>query len=172
MARHTHLNPDRVINGSFGELYDENGTWMAEAQDIKFKVANETKKWKGIGSRRTADKLIGTSGTGTIKQFHVNSELLSKVARSMGQQIADMFVGNLVITLDDPEQSSIETVTLYDVKFLDWEGGFTTNDLVMENITFSFFSMDIGIFMSRETSVGDPAIMDDWAQRYAVQRNM
>jgi len=43
-----HLQPQRVINGSFGELLDADGLFLGQTQEVRFRITHETKTWKPL----------------------------------------------------------------------------------------------------------------------------
>lgn len=162
------LNPERVINGSFGELLDENGIWLANCQGISFSVNNERKSWKAIGSRRTAYKLTGTFGEGTIDFLKVNSENMVRIAATMWDQSIALPQGVLVVFLDDPESSGIETIVLQGVKMWIVNGGWKVNEFIQESVQFTFHTLNMP---SQVPLTYNNLFDDDWGLRYGSQRN-
>jgi hypothetical protein len=87
MARHTSLNPDYVINGSFGELYGydfesktERVKFLGEVQRVEGKITKSKKELNLSGTREKHYKLMDVGGEGTIHRFKVNSDFLRLVA--------------------------------------------------------------------------------------------
>lgn len=143
--------PERTINGSFGELRDHNGQWMTNVQQVDFRIAIERRDLNLSGTRRTGYKAMGITGEGTIRQFKVTSEWLRRISEPMRSDTAPVFVGQLVSKLDDPESLGAERVLLKQCKFWEISGGWQVNELVEEEIPFTFEDMRL---LDRIT--GDP----------------
>ena len=76
----------------------------------------------------------------------------------------------LTINLDDPESFAAESVILTNVRFTSWEGGWRTNDLVLEQVQFTFsgIQMPLQIDQTVENLYGDA----DLVAAYQQQRNV
>lgn len=136
------LVPERTINGSFGEVRDHNGTWLANVQETTFRITHDRRDLYRSGTRRMGYKLMGSSGEGTINMLKVTTEWLKRVAAPMQADDQPQFVGQLVTKLADPESLGVERVVLKAVKFWEIGSGWRVNELVEEEIPFTF--EDIG----------------------------
>ena len=141
MAKGITLTSERVMNGSFGELENADGVFLGNVQGITFRIINERRALRPIGSRRRAYKLISTQGEGTIDQLKVTSNSLADIAAMMWNESIVMPQTNLVVHLDDPEAIDYETTILVGVKLWEISGGWRVNELVTEDIPFTFHSI-------------------------------
>lgn len=130
--------PEYTINGSFGEVWDESGNWLANVQEVTFRIAIDRRDVMRSGTRRMGYKAMGTTGEGTIRGFKVTSLFLERVAVMMRSDSARQFVGQLLVKLDDPEALGAERVLLKGVKFWEYSGGWQVNEIVEEEIPFTF----------------------------------
>lgn len=169
MAKGIYLNSEKLFNGSFGELLDFNGNFVAQCQGIRYKILNKSKSLNLVGSGREANKHIGTVGTGSIDLFKVNSDFLTRVAAPMWDQSQRPQIGNLVVYIDDPEAITFETVILTGVKLLDLEGGWAVNQVIMESINFTFHS----ILVPHQIPLTDTNLFSSsFEERWHQQRNL
>jgi hypothetical protein len=132
------LVPEYTINGSFGEIWDQDGDWLANVQECRFTITVDRRDVLRSGTRRMGYKAMGTSGEGTIRGFKVTSEFLARVAVLMQNDNARQFVGQLLVKMDDPEALGVERVLLKSVKVWEYTGGWQVNELVEEEVPFTF----------------------------------
>ena len=132
------LVAERTISGSFGEVRDHNGVWLTNVQQIDFRITIERRDINVSGTRRTKYKAMGSSGEGSIRQLKVTSEWLKRVSEIMRSDTQQQFVGQLMVKLADPESLGTERVLLKNVKFWEISGGWQVNELVEEDIPFTF----------------------------------
>jgi hypothetical protein len=59
------LNPDRTINGSYGELFLD-GVWQTQVQRVEGRITINRREVRLAGARQTGYKATGTAGDGTI----------------------------------------------------------------------------------------------------------
>jgi hypothetical protein len=137
------LTPEYTINGSFGEVWDESGNWLANLQEVTFRVAIDRRDVMRSGTRRMGYKAMGTTGEGTIRGFKVTSQFLMRVVPMMQSDTARQFVGQLLVKLEDPEALGVERVLLKSVKFWEYGGGWQVNELVEEEIPFTFEDISV-----------------------------
>lgn len=136
------LQPERTINGSFGEVRDQDGLWLANVQEINYRIVIDRRDIQRSGTRRMGYKAMGTSGEGTMRGFKVTSMFLERVGAVMRDDGARQFVGQLMVKLADPEALGVERVLLKGVKFWEFSGGFQVGELVEEEIPFTFEDID------------------------------
>jgi hypothetical protein len=146
--------PEVTINGTFGEIYDETGKYLSTVQHIEARVVIEQQEVRPAGQRAVGYKMKGTSGNGTLTQFKVTSDMLTKVSNPMQNPRQRMFVGELLYKLDDPEAIGAEQVRLKRVKFWEIPFGYRINELVEEAITFTFEGIEVVKAIS-----GDPTVV-------------
>lgn len=131
-----NYTPDRVINGTFGEVWCDN-EYVAEVTGLEASVKFDTQDVKMVRTLWKGHKVTGASGSGTLKMNKVTSAFLKK-----GLENAKAGKGTRVVIitkLDDPEAFGTERVTLQDclfteLKVADWENG----KLCEENLPFVF----------------------------------
>ncbi len=135
--------PEYTINGSFGEVRDQDGNWLANCQRVEGKIAIDKETLKLSGTRKTAHKAKGVEGTGTLSMLKVTSDFLQKIGEFQRNDRSVHFVGQLVVTLDDPESLGAEKILLKGVKF--WEIGFgwEVDQIVKDEIPFTFFDHEL-----------------------------
>ena len=63
------LIPEHTINGSFGEVRDENGEWLTNVQELTFRITIDRQEIQMSGTRRTGYKATRTAGEGKWIQF-------------------------------------------------------------------------------------------------------
>lgn len=132
------LVPEYTINGSFGEVRDQDGLWLANVQEVTYRVTIARADINVSGSRRMKYKALGTSGEGNLRQFKVTTEFAKRVTELMRGERQLQFVGQLMVKIDDPEALGVERALLKGVKFWEIDGGWRVNELVEENIPFTF----------------------------------
>lgn len=137
------LQPEYTINGSFGEVHDESGNWLSNVQEVTFRISIDRRDVMRSGTRRMGYKAMGTTGEGTIRGFKVTSDMLERVASMMRSDTARQFVGQLMVKLEDPEALGTERVLLKSVKFWEIGGGWQVNELVEEEVPFTFEDISI-----------------------------
>jgi len=169
MAIDLPVNINHAINGSFGELYDEDGDLMGNVQGIQFQIVNHRREWKPIGTNKVLGKHSGSEGRGSIEQLKMTSKLLIKIGSNLWNHTQVFPLGRLVIQLDDPEAIGIEQLVLNGVRMWTLNSGWQVNQIITETIEFSFSGIQLPIqipWQNRE-------MFDDfYAARYASQRNL
>jgi len=130
--------PEYTINGSFGEVRDESGNWLSNAQEVTYRIITNRQELSMSGTRRMGYKATSVAGEGTLRQFKVTSDFLLKVSELMRSDRQPQFVGQLMVKLDDPDGLGIERVLLTGVKFWEINGGWRVGELVEEEIPFTF----------------------------------
>lgn len=145
------LIPEVTINGQFGELRDELGIWLTNVQQVDGRIMNERQEIRPAGQRGVGYKLKGVTGDGTIRQFKVTSQFLERISRVMRSPRSGLFVGELILKLDDVEALGVERIRLARVKMWEINFGWTVNEIVEESIPFTFEGLDF-----LDQIVGDP----------------
>ena len=113
----------RVIAGTWGQVWLD-GEQVAECYGAQAKVSADKEKVAMCGRLMDAHKVMGLSGTGSLK--------LHKVSSRMGQLLSQAMKDGsdprctVISKLDDPDAYGAERVALYNVSFddltlMDWE---------------------------------------------------
>ena len=74
--------PDRVINGTFGEVWVDND-YMAEAIALEAKMKLDTSEVNMTRTLRKGYKVTGISGSGTLKLNKVTSYFIKKISDNL-----------------------------------------------------------------------------------------
>ena len=132
------LDATRVINGTFGEVYDANGEWLTNITKCEATVEIGKEEINRAGTRWVGHKVTSLTGTGTISGFKITSDFIKAIG-----QIADdrrgAYVTEIVTKLDDPESFGAERVRLKNVQFDTIPlANFETGVLVEEELPFTF----------------------------------
>jgi hypothetical protein len=149
--------PEVTINGQFGELYDETGKFLSTVQRVEARVMVERQEVRPAGQRAVGYKMKGTSAEGTITQFKVTSDMLTKVSNPLQNPRQKQFVGELLYKLDDPEAIGAEWVRLKRIKFWEINLGYQMNELVEESVPFTFEGLEVVRAISGDPTVVPPA---------------
>lgn len=143
MSMSRNMVPEFVINGSFGEVRDANGKWISQVQEVSGRVTIDRQDIQMSGTRRTGYKAMRVSGEGNMRLFKVTSEYLELVSELMRSDRQPQFVGQLLVVLKDPDAIGYERVLLKGVKFWEAPVGFRVNEIIEEDIPFTFFTMKL-----------------------------
>lgn len=133
--------PDRVINGTFGEVWVDND-YMAEATALEAKMKLDTSEVNMTRTLRKGYKVTGISGSGTLKLNKVTSYFIKKISDNLKAGKATR--ATIITNLEDPEAFGAERIALNDCVFTeltlaDWEAG----KLGEESIPFSFSDFEV-----------------------------
>lgn len=142
--------PETTINGTYGELY-LNDKFLVTVQRFEARVTVDRDEIRMVGQRGIGYKGKGVSGTGTISQFKVVSDFLQTISNPMVNPRQRQPVFTLFMKVDDPEAIGAEWVRLSGVKFWETVFGFQINELMMEDVPFTF-----QVFELVKPIAGDP----------------
>ncbi|MGN7455496.1 phage tail tube protein [Paenibacillus pasadenensis] len=136
------LDPTRVINGAYGYVYHDS-KWLTNIKSAEANVEISKEEVKRAGTRWTAHKVTGLSGTGTISGYKVTSEFVELIG-SIADDKKGSFITELILKLEDPESYGAYRVRLKGVTFdkiplLHYEVG----SLVEEELPFSFTGYEL-----------------------------
>lgn len=109
------LDASRTINGSFGEMW-ESGKWVTQVYEVEATIDLEKADVKRSGTRWTAKKLVGVSGSGLFKGYKVTTEWITKIGQVLDDNKKE-YVTSLIVKLDDPESFGAMRVELTGVTF-------------------------------------------------------
>ncbi|WP_058301132.1 phage tail tube protein [Gorillibacterium timonense] len=136
------LDSTRVINGTYGYVYHD-GKWLTNIKSAEANVEITKEEIRRAGTRWTAHKVTGLSGTGTISGYKVTSEFVELIGK-----IADdgqgTFITELILKLEDPESYGAYRVRLKGVTFdkiplMHFEVG----SIVEEELPFTFTGYEL-----------------------------
>lgn len=131
-----NYTPDRVVNGSFGEVWVDND-YMAETTGLEAKIKLDTAEVNMCGTLKKGTKVTGISGSGTLKLNKVTSYFIKKIGDNIKAGKATR--ATIITNLDDSEAFGAERIAINDCVFTeltlaDWESG----KLCEESIPFVF----------------------------------
>ncbi|MYL45056.1 phage portal protein [Virgibacillus halodenitrificans] len=136
------LDAERVINGSFGELW-EDGEWQENINSLVADVNIQKSALKTSGTRWDKHKVIGVDGTGTASGFKVTSKMIQKNSWVMGDRGVPAKT-ELISKLDDPEAYGHERIRLKNVK---WDSinlaNWTAGEEVTQETPFTFEGFEL-----------------------------
>lgn len=113
----------RVISGTWGEAW-LNGEQVAECYGAQAKVVADKEKISRCGQLMDDHKVMGLSGTGSLRLHKVSSRMGILLAASMKDGSDPRFT--VILKLADPDAWGAERIALYGVSFddltlADWE---------------------------------------------------
>lgn len=134
----TALNVDRVINGSFGKLYLNHDTWLANVQRLEGRITIDRREIRPAGTRELGYKAMGTAGEGTITSLRVTSLWIRQVGEYQRTPRSKHPSYVLRYVLDDPDAFGQEEIELTGVKFWEVPIGYQVNEILEEGVPFTF----------------------------------
>jgi hypothetical protein len=137
------LDASRVINGSFGSVFDANGRWLTNVKSAEAMVEIEKEDVSRAGTRWKAQKVTGLKGTGTISGYRVTSDMIQAIGQVANDR-SGAFATELRMKLDDPEAFGAMSVRLKGVTFdqiplMKYE----LNSIVEEELPFTFTGYEL-----------------------------
>lgn len=142
MAAPGVMQSEFVLNGSFGELYTEDGEFLSQVQRIEANIRSNRRDIMRAGTRQMAYKLMTVQGDGTIGLLKVTSQFLQIVSEPMRNERQIQRIMTLRVKIDDPEALGVEEYRLTKVKLWEVNFGFNVNDVIEEAIPFTFESIE------------------------------
>lgn len=132
------MDASRVINGSFGQVFDANGKWLTNVKSAEATVDINKEEVSRAGSRWVGHKATKLTGSGSIIGYKLTTELIEAIA-SVASDSGSMFVTELRMKLDDPDSYGAYSVRLKGVQFdqiplIKYE----LNAIVEEELPFTF----------------------------------
>ena len=128
-----NYNPNEVINGLYGFVYDENGQELESTQEFEANVEFEKTEVKQAGRFMQSNKVMGGSGSGSVMFYKLDSKLQRKILENPTDKY------NYVGKLADPTARGEERVLFKGVSFDGAPlGGFTLGELVEVELDFTF----------------------------------
>ena len=157
------MQSEFVINGSFGELYTEDGLFLAPVQRIEANIRSNRRDIMRAGTRQMAYKLMTIQGDGTIGLLKVTSMFLQIVSEPMRSERQIQRILSLRVKLDDPEALGVEEYRLTKVKLWEVNLGFNVNDVIEEAIPFTFENLEPVSWIT-----GDPMVSQQSSRYQAL----
>jgi len=132
-------NSTRLMNGTWGEVWLD-GELVSEAYGLQAKVSVNKEDVKLCRQMAVDKKMTGTSMTGSLKLYKVNSRMALAIGAKLRAGRDPRFT--VISKLDDPDAYGAERITLYNVSFddltlADWEA--SVNGKVEAPFTFTDF---------------------------------
>lgn len=156
---------EKTINGSFGKLLFE-GVVMANVSSVEARITVANQSIMPAGSRVTQYKAMGIEGSGSFTIWRVSSEIISRFVDAFSKSSDLTALGggasvnglSLNIQQNDPEIRGTggppslpdmptvsiaqrEDIQLGRVKLWELPIGFSVDDLLSQQITFTFEEM-------------------------------
>lgn len=137
------LDASRVINGSFGSVFNADGEWLTNVKSAEATVEITKEEISRAGTRWTAHKVTGLKGSGTIAGYRVTTALIEAIG-SIADDTKGAYVTELRMKLDDPEAFGAYSVRLKGVQFdqiplIKYE----LNAIVEEELPFTFTGYEL-----------------------------
>lgn len=122
------LDASRVCNGTFGKIYID-GQWQSHVNECTADVEQDMKEITTCGSEWTGHKGGAKKGSGSIKGYHVTSDMIKRGFKKF----------ELLATLEDPEAYGYERIRLKNcratkISLVNYKGG----ELVEEDTPFVY----------------------------------
>jgi len=142
MPQAAPLVSDFTILGNYGELHDDGG-FIANINKVEAKVTVAKLDVNRSGTRVTGYKRGAITGEGTMTGFKVTSRWVELGINEMSDETNPPTPISLVVRLDDPEALGTEEITIGFVKFWEFPFGYNVGDLIMEELPFTFESIEL-----------------------------
>lgn len=144
------LDASRVMNGSFGSVFDANGNWLTNVKSAEATVEINKEEIARAGTRWIAHKVTSLKGSGTITGYRVTSDLIEAIGQIANDR-SGVYVTELRMKLDDPESFGAYSVRLKGVTFdqiplMKYE----LNSIVEEELPFTFTGYELMDVVSGE----------------------
>lgn len=105
------FDANKVINGLYGFVYDENGQELQGTQEFDTNVEFQKEAVKVAGQFMESHKVMGGSGSGSLRLSKLNSKLQKKILENPTEKY------NYVGKLADPTADGEEAVLYIGVSF-------------------------------------------------------
>ncbi|WP_433958538.1 phage tail tube protein [Cytobacillus horneckiae] len=127
------MDANQVINGTYGHVYDENGSEQSTTQEFEAVVEFEKEEVRLPGQFMAGHKVMGGSGSGSMMFLKVDSRLQRKIAENPTAKY------NYIGQLKDPTSKGEEKVLLIGVSFDSVPlAGHSIGELVEVELDFTF----------------------------------
>ena len=137
----TGFNDSMAINGTYGEVWVD-GDQMSEAKSARLEINPQYTAIKQCRNLVDGQKLTGIECEGEIGLYHVDSNIVKKVALQLKKGIVPDIT--IISKIDDPNALGAERVAAYHCKFnkitlADWERG----NIGERSYSFTFSDYDL-----------------------------
>jgi hypothetical protein len=137
------LDATRVINGSYGSVFDANGNWLTNVTEFSANVEINKEEIMRSGSRWTGHKVTSLSGSGTISGYKVTTELIDAIG-DVANDNGVSFVTEIQAKLADPEAYGAARIRLKGVQFDNIPlMNFSVGEVVTEELNFTFTGYEL-----------------------------
>lgn len=139
--------PDRVINGTFGEV-TIGDDYMAEVTGLEAKVTLEKTEVNQTGSLGKGYKVTGIAGKGTVKFNKITSYFIELTSDNLKN--GKTTTCDIISNLEDPDSFGAEKIKLKNCVFdeltlANWEA----KKMTEESVPFTFSDWDIMSFVDK-----------------------
>ena len=130
----TSYTPDRIFNGTYGEVWLD-GTYLPQATALEAKASFDKQEVNQARVPGKGYKIVGLDGKGTLKMNKIDSTFINILGPEMK---------SLKTSVDDPDAYGAERVMLTGVVFdeltlADWE----LKKLQEESVAFTFTGWEL-----------------------------
>jgi hypothetical protein len=137
------LDSRKVISGSFGFLFDEDGNWLSNVTGVEASIEIGLEEIKVAGTRWIGNKTTTLKGSGTINSYMVTSEFIENMLK-VTDDASSPYTTELIVKLDDPESFGayrvrLKAVTFDKIPIVNYEVG----AIVEQELTFVFSGSDV-----------------------------
>lgn len=138
MAQTGAMSPDRVINGTYAELYDDGESrWLANAQGFEARWSIDRRDISLAGKRSVGYKAMGISMSGSFRLLKVDDTFLATVTAYLANRTT-INITNLRVRFDDPDQFGNSEHLFKNVKIWEAALAYNVNELMEETVPFTF----------------------------------
>lgn len=135
------FKPEKVINGTFGELWIDD-YYMSEVTGLQAKVSLEKTEVNQTGTLAKGYKITGIDCKGTVKMNKVSSYFINKLSENL--KAGKTTTCTIISKLADPDSDGMEKIKLTGCTFdemtlADWEA----KKLGEESYAFTFTGWEV-----------------------------
>lgn len=137
------MDASRVINGSFGQVFDANAKWLTNVKSAEATVEINKEEVPRAGTRWIGHKATSLKGSGSIIGYRLTTEFIELIG-SIASDGGGSYVTELRMKLDDPEAYGAYSIRLKGVQFdaiplMKYE----LNAIVEEELNFTFVEYEL-----------------------------
>ena len=137
------LDATRVINGSFGEVFDADGNWLTNITSCEATVEINKEEISRSGTRWVGHKATTLTGTGTISGYKITSEFIKAIGVIKDDRRGS-YVTEILVKVSDPESFGTERIRLKNVQFDTVPlANFEVGSIIEEELPYTFSDYEI-----------------------------
>lgn len=137
------LDSTRVIDGSFGEVFDADGDWLTNITKCEINVDIGKEEIQRAGTRWVGHKVTSLTGTGTISGYKITSDFIEKIGQIANDRQGG-YVTEIITKLDDPESFGAERIRVKNVQFDTIPlANYEVGSIVEEELPFTFSEYEL-----------------------------